>query len=477
MSNFTLLYPSLFLAKIADPLSNLRAFRSLSEIRSQTAEKIRKALSELPEGKSSSTEKPAERWYWAAPLLLDRVDPGNAEIVGAWFADPFTWTENDFSGSNEEETGGAKQDHLEFLKECFDNPGKIQLGRMPEDLPEVLADLALGSPAVLTLRTLTRLFPDDATETQLLRSFKVGEQFASLFNKPESIAAVRLSEVHSQYWRMVADYCASGCLQAVLDEYFHLLAGQTAASEDATEQLLKAVNLTAATINVDGLDSFIKHTPPRKMRCHYAVEFGSQKIDSDQGQKRASSIRELFNSPFRPFVLATTSIGQEGLDFHFYCRRIVHWNLPNNPVDIEQREGRINRFKGLVIRQQIAQKFGEELRIKSLTEHIDPWQMLFEIADEEDRKKSGKCELVPYWHIEGVDDFKIERVIPLYPFSIERRRLARILRALAIYRLAFGQPRQAELVEQLIGRNFTSQQLETIREKLLINLSPITYGQ
>ena len=46
-----------------------------------------------------------------------------------------------------------------------------------------------------------------------------------------------------------------------------------------------------------------------------------------------------FNSPMRPFVLATTSIGQEGLDFHNYCRVIMHWNLPSNPIDV----GRILR--------------------------------------------------------------------------------------------------------------------------------------
>ena len=38
------------------------------------------------------------------------------------------------------------------------------------------------------------------------------------------------------------------------------------------------------------------------------------------------------NSPFWPFVLATTSVGQEGLDFQQYCHAVVHWNLPSNPV-------------------------------------------------------------------------------------------------------------------------------------------------
>ena len=54
---------------------------------------------------------------------------------------------------------------------------------------------------------------------------------------------------------------------------------------------------------------------------------------------RKENIRNAFNSPMRPFVLATTSIGQEGSDFHNYCRVIMHWNLPSNPIDV----GRILR--------------------------------------------------------------------------------------------------------------------------------------
>ena len=65
-------------------------------------------------------------------------------------------------------------------------------------------------------------------------------------------------------------------------------------------------------------------------------------------------MRTAFNSPFWPFVLATTSVGQEGLDFHQYCHAVVHWNLPANPVDLEQREGRVHRYKGHAIRKNIA---------------------------------------------------------------------------------------------------------------------------
>ncbi len=79
------------------------------------------------------------------------------------------------------------------------------------------------------------------------------------------------------------------------------------------------------------------------------------------GRTRSSEVRDAFNSPFWPFVLATTSVGQEGLDFHLYCHAVVHWNLPGNPVDLEQREGRVHRYKGHAVRKNLARDFGHEV--------------------------------------------------------------------------------------------------------------------
>lgn len=92
--------------------------------------------------------------------------------------------------------------------------------------------------------------------------------------------------------------------------------------------------------------------PLRTVECR---RFG----DNSKGVMRKENIRKAFNSPMRPFVLATTSIGQEGLDFHNYCRVIMHWNLPSNPIDLEQREGRINRFKCLVLWKKSVCKDGK----------------------------------------------------------------------------------------------------------------------
>jgi hypothetical protein len=457
MSNFCLLYPSQTLASIVDPVANVRGGLTLTQLRQNIEEQLHKQIQQARLQQYSTKGGDGERWYWAAPLLLDRSQIRFESSLEEWFWGNGTkqepWDRKTyFRGATE--NASAKERHFAHLRDCYENPETAGLGPVPDDLAEVLTDLALGSPAVLTLRSLRRMFADQSDARSMVGAFDAADEFVNLFNKPESIAAVRLSVPRKSYWRMVANYCASGCLQAVLDEYFHVLKGQ---------------NLDTASINVDDLDSFLQGEP-KKMRCHYAVEFGSQRIETDEGGKRATNLREVFNSPFRPFVLATTSIGQEGLDFHSYCRRIVHWNLPGNPIDLEQREGRINRYKGLVIRQFLARKYRDTLTDLD----GDLWQRLFDVADQHERQARGKCELVPYWHVD-TDDIKIERVIPFYLYSSDQAKLTKILKTLAVYRLAFGQPRQAELVEHLLEHDFDEDEMKQILDNLMIDLSPINY--
>jgi len=83
---------------------------------------------------------------------------------------------------------------------------------------------------------------------------------------------------------------------------------------------------------------------------------------------------------------------------------------------------------------------------------------------------------VPYWHVD-FSGVKIERIIPMYPFSRDQGKLDKILKTLAIYRLAFGQPRQVELIEHLLAKDFSPQEIGLIRQKLLIDLNPINDRQ
>ena len=181
-------------------------------------------------------------------------------------------------------------------------------------------------------------------------------------------------------------------------------------------------------------------------------EEGSESTREDQ-------VRAAFNSPFRPFVLASTSVGQEGLDFHHYCHSIWHWNLPSNPVDLEQREGRIHRFKGHVIRKNVA----ESCLAAANLETGDPWDRLFEDAVKQ--RSAGHSEMVPFWIHEG--PHKILRHIPMYPLSRDHARYDDLIRTLALYRMVFGQPRQEDLLKLL-----QRQGIDATADMYRIDLSP-----
>jgi len=76
---------------------------------------------------------------------------------------------------------------------------------------------------------------------------------------------------------------------------------------------------------------------------------------------------------------------------------------------------------------------------------VDPWEILFDLAASERSEELN--DLCPYWVFEDAPSpCKVERKIPLLPFSREESRLVRLKSSLARYRLAFGQPRQEDLL-------------------------------
>ena len=58
---------------------------------------------------------------------------------------------------------------------------------------------------------------------------------------------------------------------------------------------------------------------------------------------------------------------------------------------------------------------------------------------------------MPYWVCDG--DAKIERYVYPYALSLDGPRYEQLKRDLALYRLAFGQPRQEDLLKLLDRRS------------------------
>lgn len=338
---------------------------------------------------------------------------------------------------------------------------KILDGETPEDVTnlyipsnalDVLTNIAIASPAVCAYRQ-----SKDKDDAQ-----RVAKAVISVFNKPESAAIIDVlysKKSEEDYYESVLDYCAVGNLQAVLDEYAHMLQTNSL-GKSITEAIIGTSNLS-----IDTKDSLGKEEKKLQMRCHFAIPFIDKTI-TDKSVARSKNIRMAFNSPFRPFILSTTSIGQEGLDFHWYARKIVHWNLPSNPVDLEQREGRINRYKCLAIRRNVAKLYSNE------TFHT--WNELFTMGYAE--LKGSYSEIVPYWCL-PMDQFTeeqrekfelIERIVPLYPLSRDKYKYQRLIDVLTWYRMTLGQPRQEELLNLLKNMHLSDEQ----HKELTIDLSP-----
>ena len=322
---------------------------------------------------------------------------------------------------------------------------------------KLLTELAIGSPAICAYR----LFKGASMAGTM--AMDLADKFIALFNKQESMAIIDVlygnkDSDEAYYWN-VASYCVEGNLQAVLDEYAFTLGG---GSDLELLRQMKSGFVDTASIQIETRESFLGHREKSRLRTHFAVGYFNAQVN-EKTMQRTENIRSAFNSPFRPFVLATTSIGQEGLDFHNYCRKIMHWNLPSNPIDLEQREGRINRYLCHAIRQNLADsEFGAFPFEKSV------WKETMDRATV--ALKQNHSDLIPYWCLP--DDFpfksKIERIVPMYPYSQDRCRYDHLMDVLSVYRLTLGQPRQEELFETIHKENWNMDELK----KLYINLSP-----
>lgn len=484
MPVLALVYPGFALASLADPHAVARRLGASSrpvpieEVLEAVEEELRVALE--PVVAMHPTDGPVdERWYWAAPLLLDAEEDRRAaddfldsrDLASAWQAE-------DDSGRD---VGEQFRAHLEEARRTISGRLDPPLGRVPEDLARVTAQLALAAPGVTCLRALSRITSADLSDVDLRRgASRSAWGLRALFNTPEATELVRGEiEAGLPYWRRVLEYCVDGNLQAVLDEFAHVLPEFRGLVDARETDMPKLIQETARAMHdaaalrtvqtrvreIDGARGRVS-VESAGMRNHFALRLADEKGTEPDERTRASEVRSAFNSPFWPFVLATTSVGQEGLDFHLYCHAVVHWNLPSNPVDLEQREGRVHRYKGHAIRKNVALRFASAAWS---AQSGDPWQAMFELGVQS--RDPGANDLVPFWVQTAEGGASIERYVLSPPLSREIGRAVALQRTLAAYRLALGQPRQEDLVAYL-QNSLDPETLARLVDELRIDLAP-----
>ena len=456
LNTWHLLYPCKSLSKVS------YSDQAFEDILQQQTVAIQAKLVELKQYESE--EKTNSDWYLLAPMLLDKT-MGETDHLNTWFEQVSECLDAE-----------GRKKHFEKIKHYFDDGEALSLGKIPDDLAKVLAYSSLANPATCAMRTIKTLWGNDVSKQELIKySFQYAEMTAKLFNHDYAIPIVKRNvkeqlisgRTASPNWYKVLVYCAHGNFQSMLDEYCHMLATSGSDVTSSTKKLEHVMGIRSSSEQVHFWEERFaaKDKCSSSMRCHFAVPLGNQKLQDKSGLNRVVNVRDAFNSPFRPFILSSTSIGQEGLDFHWYCRRVVHWNLPNNPIDIEQREGRVNRYKSFVVRKRIADTHSPDYE-----SDVDIWQQLFNQAADEGLNECSDLE--PYWFTPS-GTAQIERIVPMYPMSKEVVKYSEIKRILVLYRLAFGQPRQQELLERFTNCDIESEEFKRVKDSLIIDLAPL----
>lgn len=321
---YCLLYPSEFLTQSYNPQDSLKRGLSLSEIKDEIKAKITDKLLKFPE---KAVDKQAtdvdERWYHVALFWLDEK-----EYFKKWLYDKIsTIPKYNESISRDEgmfgRTAGTHSDWLYSFPECLDT---INLGKKPDDLLDVLADIAISSPAVCVNRFYKKYCLENYSVSYASR---VAISLIWIFNKAEASAIVENcygKTTDDEYWKSVLKYCRDGNLQAVLDEYMtHMFNhfGKVLPLERTQEALSAAMTMSRA-LSLDGaykmftvwLSGFAADMDelPLAGACSGEGRYGDNKRDG---------ILNAFNSPFRPFVLALTDKGKvSDIDFK-YCGKII----------------------------------------------------------------------------------------------------------------------------------------------------------
>lgn len=351
-----------------------------------------------------------------------------------------------------------------------------------------LAELAAAAPGTCAYRALRRAIPElDKDRAALFgAAITIGSSITRLFQRPAAVAIVEggRSSKKLPYWRRVLRFCLENDLQSVLDEYVFLLVRDSSEKRPGrlADEVAETIRVALSTVGA------LQVARPRAKEKSYGAvmyaralgEHDSPTDDNSKAQKKTndttnkqtrkkgrpvSPLLTAFNSPFPPFVLATTSTGQEGLDMHRYCRRLVHWNLPSSPLALEQREGRIDRYLSLGVRTNIAKlSFPQNERKKSPLP-ANPWELLVQVAQEQTVKHNSI--LAPLWHFG--EDQPIKAIAVNVPFSREETAWERLLEEASWYRLVLGQPDPHALLKRLSnGSESNRQAIDGVR----LDLSP-----
>ncbi|MCA7982101.1 MULTISPECIES: hypothetical protein [Burkholderia] len=371
---------------------------------------------------------------------------------GSWNAGRDAWVKALVSG------GSVARQAAESALSDWEAKADPAFNVLAESEFDLLVNLTLDSPGVVVERALRRHWtqvPTDkpepsrgAMQREAVQALLLGG-FRKYFDKPWFATTLRRAGLRSEgktrgrskdYPSALRAAVVAGNLESVLDEHFWTMAKSGKPWDEGLKELTDALNVSGgrALFRERG-----KNTSRFDLRCHVAMPLHPGKTESNQlsGERpaRPDQVRHAFNSPFWPYVVSTTSVGQEGLDFHLWCRSVCHWDPARGPVELEQREGRVARFAGLAIRRALASHKERPM----LPANASPWASISEWAT---TIEDPATQMQPWWCLDEAETVQCY-FAPAGSREHQQREL--LERARALYRLVLGTTNPEPLLEEL----------------------------
>ncbi|MBQ8167378.1 MAG: hypothetical protein IJZ96_10140, partial [Lachnospiraceae bacterium] len=294
--------------------------------------------------------------------------------------------------------------------------------------------------------------------------------YYTLMTRTDSIRVLCAYSLAETLYESMLQYGYDGVIYSVFSEYKNVSQKDEIGFVDLIKMVsgIRSNPIKCKTITGDVIE-VIKE---QHLKTGYAIgHYAGDKLKDSTAATTFARKQEVFNSPFWPFNYVTTSIGQEGFDFHQYCRIVVHWSLVFDPVRFEQREGRVDRYHSYSNRLNAYELVKEKINFGSgecdwnkvydtLKKHVDYQKLL-----------SDSMELFPDFVVPCVRrEFGINRETYYLENSYEHKMLNEVLLGVGYYRSLLGQA-GADTFEEKFMEFIEGKEPEEIR-KYFLDLRP-----
>lgn len=235
-------------------------------------------------------------------------------------------------------------------------------------------------------------------------------------------------------------YCAEGNLLAVMEEWIFVLDEFESDKICSVFENVLVNNKERNTLVYPISESQFKKNQDAdeslKKECTFAERLVGDYLDCGSGEnvdvKKNLSAR--FSSPFWPMIMVAGRGAQEGLDYHQYCLRMMHLTLPSGPVSFEQRQGRIDRFRCLLVRRRVGKYFEA-----NNTNYIDcKKELLKRQYGYLLQNKPKDNELYANYNMPDDGENYFERLMPFWDYTNEARECHILENKMDSYRSSLG---------------------------------------